>query len=182
MTDDLSCLQARIENLQDEWQAQQEHMGRMQAEMYKLRRQLSHQSSFCASLGAVLGQLVWKASQVAIVVEKMLAGFQNKVGDFFCIVEGTLASFLETYKGSMPGPESDERQFLLSMCGVITNIAAVPQGREFLCASPNGLTLIQAILKAIPAVPLPSGRELKRYLFHMLNCFLNIELHRDNSV
>lgn len=38
MADDLSCLQARIENLQDEWQAQQEHMGRMQAEMYKLRR------------------------------------------------------------------------------------------------------------------------------------------------
>lgn len=75
----------------------------------------------------------------------------------------------------MPGPESDERQFLLSMCGVITNIAAVPQGREFLCASPNGLTLIQAILKAIPAVPLPSGRELKRlYKFNYCLIYLHI--------
>lgn len=84
----------------------------------------------------------------------------------------------------MPGPESDERQFLLSMCGVITNIAAVPQGREFLCGSPNGLTLIQAILKAIPAVPLPSGRELKRYSILHLRFevfFLQNQISRNNK-
>lgn len=48
-----------------------------QAENLRLRSQLTHQSAFCASLGSVLGTLVWKASRVPPVVDLLLSGVSD---------------------------------------------------------------------------------------------------------
>jgi hypothetical protein len=88
---------------------------------------------------------------------------QNKVGDFLAIVNGSLISFMETYESSMPGQCTDESQFILSMCGIVTNIAAAPAGRQFLVSSPNGKELLEQFNRILPAIPAPSGNCLKRY-------------------
>jgi hypothetical protein len=71
---ELVHLRQKYENSQNEWDSQQEHMGWMQAELFKVRNQMQQQSQFCASLGAVMGNLVWKASRIPPVVDMLLSG------------------------------------------------------------------------------------------------------------
>jgi peptidoglycan hydrolase CwlO-like protein len=71
---ELVYLHQKYENLQNEWDSQQEHMAQMQAELFKVRNQMQQQSQFCASLGAVMGNLIWKASRTPPVVDMLLSG------------------------------------------------------------------------------------------------------------
>ncbi|XP_021929071.1 heat shock factor 2-binding protein-like isoform X2 [Zootermopsis nevadensis] len=163
---ELRYLRQKYEDLQNEWASQQEHMGWMQAEIFKVRNQMQQQSQFCASLGSIMGNLIWKASRIPPVVDMLLSG--NKVGDFLAIVNGSLISFMETYESSMPGQCADESQFIMSMCGIVTNIAAAPAGRQFLVSNPNGRELLEQFNRILPVIPAPSGNCLKRLLLMAL--------------
>lgn len=87
---------------------------------------------------------------------------QNKVADFLAIVNGSLISFMETYETSLPNQCAEESQFILSMCGVVTNIAATPAGRQFLVTNTNGRDLLEQFNRILPVIPEPSGNYLKR--------------------
>jgi hypothetical protein len=89
---------------------------------------------------------------------------QNKVTDFLAIVNGSLVSFMETYDALMPSQHTDESQFILSMCGIVTNIAATPAGRQFLVTNSNGRELLEQFGRILPVIPVPSGTYLKRYM------------------
>lgn len=64
----------------------------------------------------------------------------------------------------MPGQCADESQFIMSMCGIVTNIAAAPAGRQFLVSNSNGRELLEQFGKILPIIPTPSGNCLKRYV------------------
>jgi hypothetical protein len=87
---------------------------------------------------------------------------QNKVADFLAIVNGSLISFMETYETSLPNQSAEESQFILSMCGIVTNIAATPAGRQFLATNTNGRDLLEQFNRILPVIPEPSGNYLKR--------------------
>ncbi|KAK9511430.1 hypothetical protein O3M35_000089 [Rhynocoris fuscipes] len=174
---ELDCLKKKYENLQREWDNQQEHLGRLQGEVYKLRNQLQSQSSFCASLGCIMGNLVWRASRLEPVIELLLE--TNKLGDFMCVVSGTLVSFMDTYSREMPDIRSDESQFILSICGIVANIAAIPTGRQFIVSNANGKELIEQIFRALPIIPCVSGDPLKRILLMVL---YNISINQNGLV
>ncbi|XP_014242541.1 heat shock factor 2-binding protein-like [Cimex lectularius] len=163
---ELEILKSKYEQLQKEWDSQQEYLGRLQGEVYKLRNQLQTQSSFCAALGSVLGNLVWKASRLQPVVELLLT--TNKLSEFFCIVSGTLISFMGTYTREMPEVKCNETQFILSMCGIVANIAAVPEGRQYIVTDANGKETIEQMLKVLPNIPHKSGSPLKRIILMVL--------------
>ncbi|XP_046745493.1 heat shock factor 2-binding protein-like isoform X2 [Diprion similis] len=127
-----------------------------------------HQSTFCASLGAVLGNLVWHASRFPHVVDLWLSKFQAKVGEFLCIVNGTFVSFINTYGSVFPSENSDEFQFVKGLCGIVTNLSASPGGRQFLVTHPNGKNLLQKMVKLMPLVPLPTGNSLARLILMIL--------------
>ncbi|KAJ9592576.1 hypothetical protein L9F63_015751 [Diploptera punctata] len=80
---ELVLLRSKYKNLQNEWDKQQEHLGKMQMELFKARNQLQHQTQYCASLGAITGNLIWKASRIPQIVDMLLAG--NKVAEFLSI-------------------------------------------------------------------------------------------------
>jgi hypothetical protein len=80
------------------------------------------------------------------------------------IVNGSLISFTETYDSLMPSQHTDESQFILSMCGIVTNIAATPAGRQFLVTNSNGRELLEQFNRLLPVIPAPSGNCLKRYV------------------
>nr|CAD7590774.1 unnamed protein product [Timema genevievae] len=215
-------LKTKYRRLQTEWDSQQEHMGKMQAELFQLRTQMQQQSQFCASLGAVMGNLLWKSSRLPSVVDLMLSGSDmlqgtcslgsfrhvtkhmfsgvsqtcykahalwgqsdmlqgtcslgsvrhvtrhmlsgNKVVEFLSIMNGSLVSFLETYNTNMPASSTDESQFIMSLCGVVTNIAASPAGRQFLATNEKGKELVAQIIRILPGIPTPAGNCLKRLL------------------
>lgn len=87
---------------------------------------------------------------------------QNKVADFLAIVNGSLISFMETYETSLPNQCAEESQFILSMCGIVTNIAATPAGRQFLVTNTNGRDLLEQFNRILKVIPEPSGNYLKR--------------------
>lgn len=174
---ELDVLKTKYENLQREWDNQQEHLGRLQGEAFKLRNQLQTQSSYCASLGAIMGNLVWKASRLQPVVELLLT--TNKLAEFFCLVSSTLVSFMETYSREVPDVKCDETQFILSMGGIVANLAAVPEGRQYIVSDFNGKELIEQIIKLLPAIPVISGDPLKRILLMVL---YNISINQTGIV
>jgi hypothetical protein len=71
---EMAALHCKYENLHNGWKSQQENMGHMQAELFSMRNLVQQQSQFCASLGAVMGNLIWKASRLPPVIDMLLSG------------------------------------------------------------------------------------------------------------
>lgn len=71
---ELMALRYKYENLHNGWKSQQENMGQMQAELFRMRSLVQQQSQFCASLGSVMGNLIWKVSRLPAVIDMLLSG------------------------------------------------------------------------------------------------------------
>lgn len=69
---------------------------------------------------------------------------------------------METYGRDLPDVKTDETQFILSMGGIVSNLAAVSEGRQFIVSDQNGKELIEQIIKLMPTIPTVSGDPLKR--------------------
>ncbi|XP_015179837.1 PREDICTED: heat shock factor 2-binding protein-like [Polistes dominula] len=127
-------------------------------ETQSLKIQILNQSTFCASLGAVLGNLAWRASRFPEIVDIWLSGLQNKVREFLSIVSGSFVAFISTYETGIPPTNNVEYQFVLGLLGIVTNISSIPKGREFLITNQNGKDLVEKIIKFMPNFfPVASG-------------------------
>ncbi|XP_054271602.1 heat shock factor 2-binding protein-like isoform X2 [Macrosteles quadrilineatus] len=164
--EELEAIRTKYHNLQREWDSQQEHLGRVQGEMFRMRSQLKSQSSFCASMGAIMGSLMWKTTRMASVVDVLLS--TNRVSEFLCIVSGSLESFMETYTLTLPDVSTSEMQFILSLVGIVANVAATPDGRQFLVTDPNGKELIDQMISALLSIRDETGDSLKRVILMSL--------------
>jgi hypothetical protein len=47
--------------------------------------------------------------------------FQSQVDEFLQLVSSTLQSYHATYTDGLPGETSEEAQFVLALCGIITS-------------------------------------------------------------
>ena len=47
---------------------------------------------------------------------------QSKVTEFLGLVSSTLQSYLAAYSDDLPNEESEEAQFILALCGIITSM------------------------------------------------------------
>lgn len=79
LKEELEEVKLKYAALREEWGLQQEHLGRLQSQISELHNQLQQQSSFCSSLGAILGHLLWKASRSPDIVESITSGVR-----FYC--------------------------------------------------------------------------------------------------
>ncbi|KAL0276261.1 UNVERIFIED_CONTAM: hypothetical protein PYX00_003867 [Menopon gallinae] len=166
LKEELEEVKLKYSALREEWGLQQEHLGRLQSQISGLHNQLQQQSAFCASLGAIFGHLLWKASRSSEIVDSITSG--NRIGDFFLMVVGTLTSFMDTYKTELPSQNSDESQFVMALVGIITNIAAAAGGRNFLIVDEQGKNVVRHFVKILQNIPVPSGNCLKRLIFMSL--------------
>lgn len=53
----------------------------------------------------------------------------------------------------LPHSTSDEVQFIVSLIGVIANVAAVPDGREVITLTIEGQEMVRQLVKNISKVP-----------------------------
>lgn len=94
----------------------------------------------------------------------LLAQFQNKLGELLSIVNGSFDAFVDIYKCALPPTNNVEYQFIMGLLGIVTNVSASPEGREFLIRNTSGLEFVRKIIKLTPELPLVSGSlSLKRY-------------------
>ncbi|KAG7264658.1 hypothetical protein CRUP_014160, partial [Coryphaenoides rupestris] len=122
------------------------HLGaRLEAAQSKCQREreMQEQAEFCTGLGAASCTVLWSAS-----------GREQAVGKLHCFLDmaaQTLESFVKSVdeepKAEAPDQISNEQQFVLALAGVITNVAAVACGRDYL--SSCGHVLLDTLMQLL---------------------------------
>ena len=80
----------------------------------------------------------------------LLSQIQNKAEEFLQITSRTIESYFDSFAGGEEAKEnSEEFQFVLALVGIITNMAAAAQGREFLVTKDSGRVLIDTFMKVL---------------------------------
>ncbi|XP_017877868.1 heat shock factor 2-binding protein-like [Ceratina calcarata] len=172
----ISALEFECSQLHGQLRQQVDANKKAQEEIQYLREQILNQSTYCATLGAVLGNLTWRASRCPEIVDVWLSGFQDKIGEFLSITDGSFVAFINTYRNAFPPTCNVEYKFIIGLLGIVTNISATPEGREFLITDPNGRAFIQKMVKLMPTLPLSQGSlSLKRL---MLMTFYNVSMNK----
>uniref|UniRef100_A0A3B1J8T8 Heat shock transcription factor 2 binding protein n=1 Tax=Astyanax mexicanus TaxID=7994 RepID=A0A3B1J8T8_ASTMX len=149
-------LRSRLEALQAECQKDKEEKIVLREQLWESREQLQQQAEFCTGLGAATCTLLWSASSKEEAVRDILA--DGKLEPFLSVAGQTLESFVksldEEEKPQQQHYNSHEHQFVLALAGVITNIAAVTSGRDFISNSAHILldTLMQLLGLMKPGV------------------------------
>lgn len=62
----------------------------------------------------------------------------------------------------------EEFEFVLALCGIITNIAASPNGREYLVNQDNGRLLIDEFVTSLEKVPARRNVKMRSLTLMML--------------
>ncbi|XP_063810708.1 heat shock factor 2-binding protein, partial [Pseudophryne corroboree] len=135
-TKELDCahINSRLEVSQGEYlQAKEENLS-LAVQLNDLREHSLQQSEYCTRLGSALCTLLWGVSNRDETVRSILT--MDKAEEFFSLASHTVSSFVESLSGQQP-PEEDaeESRFVLGLAGTVTNVAAVPCGRDFLISS-----------------------------------------------
>ncbi|KAG9340685.1 hypothetical protein JZ751_021259 [Albula glossodonta] len=146
---DCQHLRSRLDAAQIEAQREREEKLVLREQLWESQEQLQQQAEFCTGLGAASCTLLWSVSSKEEAVKDILA--DSKVGAFLTMAGQTLESFVkslgEEVKMERQDLSSHETQFVLALAGIITNIAAVTCGRDFLASSARVLldTLTQLL-------------------------------------
>ncbi|KAM6945383.1 heat shock factor 2-binding protein [Aplochiton taeniatus] len=149
-------LRSRLEAAQSECQKEREEKLVLREQLWESREQLQQQAEFCTELGAGACTLLWSASSREEAVKDLLA--DAKLQSFLGVAGQTLESFVKSLDSEAKTQPQDynshEHQFVLALAGVITNVAAVTSGRDFLSSSAHILldTLMQLLELMKPGV------------------------------
>ncbi|XP_027012060.1 heat shock factor 2-binding protein isoform X2 [Tachysurus fulvidraco] len=142
-------LYSRLDAAQSECQREKEEKLVLRERLWESREQLQQQAEFCTGLGASTCTVLWSASRREEAVRDILA--DGKLEPFLSVAGQTLESFVksldEEEKPQQQNYNSHEHQFVLALAGVITNLAAVTCGRDFISSSAHVLldTLMQLL-------------------------------------
>ncbi|POI35084.1 hypothetical protein CIB84_001164 [Bambusicola thoracicus] len=130
--------------------------------LHEAKQQLLQQAEYCTEMGAAVCTLLWGVSNNEEAVKTILGGVSmagqfitvradhrlatshryvtcemSKAAKFFTITAQTMESFVKSLSEDMKQQDldSDENQFVLALAGIVTNVAALACGREFLVSS-----------------------------------------------
>ncbi|XP_065914564.1 heat shock factor 2-binding protein-like isoform X1 [Dysidea avara] len=173
LADENEHLQQRSEVLTVNYEKEKQENFAMKCQVNEMAQQLSQQADYCSSMGSACCSLLWRVSQQEQAVEAMLA--KSNVGEFLELVGSTLQSYLATYNDELPDENSEETQFILSLCGTVTNMAASAYGRDYLAKKPEGQSLIDLYCTTLSEAPTgPACAKLRNFLLMTLyNISLN---------
>ncbi|XP_078264740.1 heat shock factor 2-binding protein [Rhinoraja longicauda] len=164
---------ARLKTAQEDCQKEREDKMALSTLLQEARQQLLQQAEYCTEMGATVCTLLWSVSSNEDSVKFILAG--NKAEKFFSIVGQTMESFVKSLDGNVKeelDPDSDENQFVLALAGIVTNVAAVACGREFLVNSSR--VLLETLLQLLTEMRAGLCTKLKVLI---LMCLYNISIN-----
>jgi len=87
---------------------------------------------------------------------------QDRMLELSEVMNGALESFDETYGTQVPVGDTDETRFVLSVIGLVANLAAVDAGRRFFSQTDSGKNVVGRVMSVAPRVPSPAGNQLKK--------------------
>ncbi|CAI8056247.1 Heat shock factor 2-binding protein [Geodia barretti] len=172
---ELEHLRRRNESLKAEFEQEKQEKFSAKCEVNDLQQQLSQQADYCTSMGAACCTLLWRVSRQEESIHSILSG--SKVKDLLQLGASTLQSYLDTYTNeTLPNDTSLESQFVLALCGTITNVAASAYGRNFLSTNEEGQALIDVLCTALAEAP--TGAECSKLKRLLLVTLYNISINQ----
>uniref|UniRef100_A0A3Q3WB85 Uncharacterized protein n=1 Tax=Mola mola TaxID=94237 RepID=A0A3Q3WB85_MOLML len=147
-------LQSRLTAVQTECQKEREEKLLLREQLWQSAEELQQQADFCSGLGSVACSLLWSSSARQNTVTRWLGKLQSFLEVAAQTLESFVASLDQEVKNLTEDHNSQEHQFVLALAGTITNIAAVPCGRDFLSTSSHILldTLMKLLQMMKPGV------------------------------
>ncbi|XP_023571636.1 heat shock factor 2-binding protein isoform X4 [Octodon degus] len=142
---DCEHFKARLETLQADSGREKKEKLALRQQLNEAKQQLLQQAEYCTEMGAAACTLLWGVSSSEEVVKAMLGG--DKASKFFSITGQTMESFVKSLDGDVKELDSDENQFVFALAGIVTNVAAIACGREFLVSSSQ--VLLDTILQLL---------------------------------
>ncbi|XP_055657438.1 heat shock factor 2-binding protein isoform X1 [Falco peregrinus] len=136
---DCEHFRARLETAQADCMREKEEKLDLRQQLNEAKQQLLQQAEYCTEMGAAVCTLLWGVSGNEEAVKTILGG--SKVVKFFTMTAQTMESFVKSLSEDMKQQDldSDENQFVLALAGIVTNVAALACGREFLVNSSREL-------------------------------------------
>uniref|UniRef100_A0A8C0X7C3 Heat shock factor 2-binding protein n=4 Tax=Castor canadensis TaxID=51338 RepID=A0A8C0X7C3_CASCN len=130
---DCEHFKARLETVQADSGREKKEKLALRQQLNEAKQQLLQQAEYCTEMGAATCTLLWGVSSSEEVVKAILGG--DKALKFFNIIGQTIESFVKSLDGEVKELDSDENQFVFALAGIVTNVAAIACGREFLVNS-----------------------------------------------
>ncbi|XP_019380677.1 PREDICTED: heat shock factor 2-binding protein isoform X1 [Gavialis gangeticus] len=144
---DCKHFKARLETAQADSMREKKEKLTLRQQLNEAKQQLLQQAEYCTGMGAAVCTLLWGVSSSEEAVRNILGG--SKAVIFFAITGQTMESFVKSLgeDTKQQDLDSDENQFVLALAGIVTNVAALACGREFLVNSSRELldTMIQLL-------------------------------------
>ncbi|XP_009281291.2 PREDICTED: heat shock factor 2-binding protein [Aptenodytes forsteri] len=136
---DCEHFRARLETAQADCMREKKEKLDLRQQLNEAKQQLLQQAEYCTEMGAAVCTLLWGVSSSEEAVKTILGG--SKAVKFFTITAQTMESFVKSLSEDMKQQDldSDENQFVLALAGIVTNVAALACGREFLVSSSREL-------------------------------------------
>ncbi|KAM9252732.1 heat shock factor 2-binding protein [Dugong dugon] len=142
---DCEHFKARLETVQADSVREKKEKLALRQQLNEAKQQLLQQAEYCTEMGAAACTLLWGVSSSEEVVKAILGG--DKALKFFNITGQTMESFVKSLDGDVKELDSDENQFVFALAGIVTNVAAIACGREFLVNSSQ--VLLDTILQLL---------------------------------
>ncbi|XP_025891996.1 heat shock factor 2-binding protein isoform X4 [Nothoprocta perdicaria] len=144
---DCEHFRARLEIAQADCMREKKEKLDLRQHLNEAKQQLLQQAEYCTEMGAAVCTLLWGVSSSEEAVKNILGA--SKAVKFFTITAQTMESFVKSLNEDMKQQDldSDENQFVLALAGIVTNVAALACGREFLVTSNRELldTMMQLL-------------------------------------
>ncbi|KAM7066613.1 heat shock factor 2-binding protein isoform 2-T2 [Acridotheres tristis] len=136
---DCEHFRARLETAQADCMREKKEKLDLRQQLNEAKQQLLQQAEYCTEMGAAVCTLLWGVSSNEEAVKSILGG--SKAVKFFTITAQTMESFVKSLSEDMKQQDldSEENQFVLALAGIVTNVAALACGREFLVSSSREL-------------------------------------------
>lgn len=165
-------LARKAEGLMVDFEQEKQEKSLVKNELVAATHQLAQQAEYCSTMGASCSTLLWRVSKHEESIHSLLSG--SKVNEFFQLVGETVTSYISIYHEGFPSEETEETQFVLALCGTVTNIAASAYGREYLSSSSCGLDLVDVLCGVLVDIPHGQGTKLKNLcLMALYNVSIN---------
>lgn len=141
-----------MDALRTEWYMQEEHMAKISSQLRAAEQELEMQSTYCTHQGLLLSRLLWKITNMHYMVEFVTSNCSSELEDILRLIDSCIYGFMKTYSDDQLNVDSEECQYLVALCGILTNISSVPDGRHFLMNATVSRDIYDLIIKVIPNI------------------------------
>ncbi|XP_061483521.1 heat shock factor 2-binding protein isoform X1 [Rhineura floridana] len=171
---DCEHYKARLEAAQADCMKERKEKLTVRQQLNEARQQLLQQAEYCTEMGAAVCTLLWSISSSEEAVKNILGS--NKAIKFFSIAGQTMESFVRSLSEDIKQQDmnSDESQFVLGLAGIVTNVAALACGREFLVNSNQ--VLLETMMQLLGVMKQGCCTKLKvLMLMSLYNVSINVK-------